>query len=552
LLEEICQAKVDGDANDQLYGWPWIWYVGLRLRRAEAFLGTKLDEKQIINGLKARGFDAEHFSLSNEAKKHIGKPYVFGASYKKNLEDCFDCSYLVERIYSKIGVVIGHTAEAQYKSGKSIEVSELKPGDLLFYSGHWDKLNPKSRGDIGHVGMYLGGGNVLEASQYSYNAKTKKYDKLKNAGVRYAKLSDYTNNPSFKGARRYIGSMNHIIAVVAPWWRSDITTEVDLIEEAAKILGYENLLATLPELPTMQTSEHQMLPGLMGMREDLVAQGLFEITSYSFVSAKDLQKTGVEPNMVLSIENPMSHEQAYLRNSLLSSHLQTAARNNTYYQSSFGYFEIARAYQANPTSPTKADENWHLAVTAVGQDSLGRLKGILDMLSERYGLNLIYSRNDKKPFVAGRGANIISKRLAGSKGSYGQLLLGLLKSFDLSAEVSFAEIVLPSQAVFDEPVKKSQALLPYQLINRDVTVELNNEILWQTIKEVADSTESVKRTVFIEEFSNDQLSGQGRKKVSLRIWLDCGAQPKQEEIARQFELLTAKLLNSKMLGKIKI
>jgi phenylalanyl-tRNA synthetase beta subunit len=540
LLEQICSAKIVSEPNDQLYGWPWVRHIGLRLRRAEAVLGTKLDEKQIIAGLKNRGFDAEHFSLSNEAKKHLDKPYVLGSSFKTHGTTCFDCSYLTQYIYDLIGTSIPATAKAQYDNGEAVALDALKAGDLIFLERPFeDKQLAKERDGIRHVGMYMGNMQVLEAS----------YDKGK---VVLTGLNDFNNSGKVRGVRRYLQTFNHIIAVTAPWWRTDVTSEADLIEEAAKIVGYENMPDSLPELPPMNTIDHQMLPGLMAMREDLVASGLFEITSYSFVSEKDLQKTGVDTKAVLAIENPMSHEQAFLRNSLLSSHLQVAKRNNTYYQESYGYFELARAYSANSKSKTLADETWHLAITVIGNESLFKLKGILDMVSQRYSLDLRYSRYDNDSYITGRGAEIESQRLNNVVGSYGQILPAMLKSFDINNEVSFAEIVLPDQTIFTESTKKSQALLPYQLISRDLTIEFENEILWQNIADVVVDTPFVKRVKFIDAFSNEELLIKGRKKVSLRVWLDCGAQPTAKDISNNCDLVSKAILSSKILGKTKI
>ncbi len=547
LLQDICKAELIDEVNDQLYAWPWISYVGLRQRRAEMVLGTKLNEKEIIDGLRARGFSAEHFSLSAEAKKHLGKPYLYGASFKKNAEDAFDCSYLTERIYSKIGVSIGHTAEQQFKSGKSVEIDQLRPGDLLFYSGHWEKMDAKSRGDIGHVGMYIGKDQIIEASQYEWNVKTKKYVKRVDANVHLVTLDDFIKNPSYKGARRYVDSFNHIIAVVSPWWRTDITKEVDLIEEAAKIHGYENMPSELPGLPPMDTTNHQMLPGLMDMREDLVASGLFEVTTYSFVSEQDLLDTNSSPDSVLAIENPMSKEQAYLRNSLLSSHLQTVARNNTFYQKDYGFFELGRVYDKSPRSKTLAEESWRLAITAVGANGIQRIKSILDMCNSRYQLGFRYERCENTNYLDGRVAKYTSQRIPEVEGRYGQIKPVCLKQFGINAEVSFAEVVLPDQAIFGERMQKSVPLLPYQLISRDITVEVLDQTLWQDLELLILAHQQVVRVNFLQEFTDEELIAKGRKRVSMRVWIDCGANPKQKAIANLLKDIEDGLLNKKNL-----
>jgi phenylalanyl-tRNA synthetase beta subunit len=566
LLVDICSAKPVSEPNDQLYGWPWIRHIGLRLRRAEAVLGTKLDERQIIDGLRARGFDAEHFSIAKEAKKHLGKPYLMGASFRVNGEDAFDCSYLIDRIYSKIGVFVGHTALGQFHHGEAVEIDSLKAGDVLFIEGKIEKsaidhyysqdehgkrikktLQKPMR--VGHNGLYIGGGKVIQASHFE--KKNGAWIERKNAGVNIVAVEEFTKAKDYLGARRYVKNFNHTIAITSPWWRSDVTTEADVIEEAAKIIGYDNLPNDLPELPPMDTSSHQMLPGLMALRKDLVAIGLFEITTYSFVSEKDLQKTASSSEDVLAIENPMSHEQAYLRSSLLSSHLQTAARNKSYYEDIYGYFELARVYIKNQKSPTLTDESWHLGITVIGDDSVARVKRVFDMVTKRYQLDFRYTRVEDSLYITGRTADVKSLRVPEVVGKYGQLQPNVLQSFGVQAELSFGEITLDS-AMFVEPSQKSQPLLPYQLISRDVTLEVEKNVLWQTIELLYAAQAGVERTKFLDEFSDADLKKNNRKRVSLRIWLDCGAQPKQAEIAAATDSIEKAILGSKELVQAKI
>jgi cell wall-associated NlpC family hydrolase len=84
------------------------------------------------------------------AKKQIGDSYRYGATGPNS----WDCSGLTGGAWKAAGVKIPRTSQAQYRSGKKVSKSNLKPGDLVFfYSG------------ITHVGIYAGGGNVIHASR---------------------------------------------------------------------------------------------------------------------------------------------------------------------------------------------------------------------------------------------------------------------------------------------------------------------------------------------------------------------------------------------------
>ena len=84
----------------------------------------------------------------NTAKAQLGKPYVYGAAGP----DSFDCSGLTMYAWRAGGVGLPHSAEMQYNAIAHISVSQLQPGDLIFYGT-----------PIHHVGMYVGGGQMIEA-----------------------------------------------------------------------------------------------------------------------------------------------------------------------------------------------------------------------------------------------------------------------------------------------------------------------------------------------------------------------------------------------------
>ena len=90
------------------------------------------------------------------AKAQIGKPYQFGAAGP----DAYDCSGLVYAAYAAAGIHIARTTYQWQQDGPVIPLSQIQPGDLLFSAGSdGTPTNP------GHVVMYLGGGQVIQAPQ---------------------------------------------------------------------------------------------------------------------------------------------------------------------------------------------------------------------------------------------------------------------------------------------------------------------------------------------------------------------------------------------------
>jgi len=88
------------------------------------------------------------------ARAQLGKPYVWGATGPAS----FDCSGLTGWAYAQAGIRLPRTAAQQYFAGPHVGLSELAPGDLLFWAS--DLRDPQS---IHHVAIYLGGGLMLAA-----------------------------------------------------------------------------------------------------------------------------------------------------------------------------------------------------------------------------------------------------------------------------------------------------------------------------------------------------------------------------------------------------
>ena len=96
------------------------------------------------------------------AVSRLGMPYVWGA----NGPTSFDCSGLVQWSFAQAGVVMPRVAADQARTGPAVPVSQLAPGDLLFY--HTD---PTAPGYISHVAIYLGGGKMIQAPEPGMNVE---------------------------------------------------------------------------------------------------------------------------------------------------------------------------------------------------------------------------------------------------------------------------------------------------------------------------------------------------------------------------------------------
>ena len=116
-------------------------------------VGYALDTAMTMTEVKyGRGVTNVGINIAEYAVQYVGNPYVYGGT---SLTKGADCSGFTLTIYKKYGVTMSHSARAQSKLGTSVAISELLPGDLVFYSD--------STG-INHVTIYIGNGQVVHAS----------------------------------------------------------------------------------------------------------------------------------------------------------------------------------------------------------------------------------------------------------------------------------------------------------------------------------------------------------------------------------------------------
>jgi len=119
------------------------------------------------------------------AKKHLGKPYKYGAPLSQ-APKIFDCSSFIQYLYKRIGIDLPRDALDQAHLGKRInpKKGKLEPGDLIFIKGKWGHYNPEFPQGIGHVAIYIGNGKIIHA-KYEKNPDGSENGKVREDPVKW-------------------------------------------------------------------------------------------------------------------------------------------------------------------------------------------------------------------------------------------------------------------------------------------------------------------------------------------------------------------------------
>ncbi len=310
---------------------------------------------------------------------------------------------------------------------------------------------------------------------------------------------------------RSIKTKNHF-AVGIPRHRPDVTSEIDLIEEIARIYGYENVPQTQPTVePQVSAGEPRDLVSLI--KDILVGLGSNEVITYGLMDKDLLRDFGMyQGPEVIEILNPLSKEQEILRPGLIPSLAACVAYNLNQKQDYINIFEVAKVFLQSKACP---QEELRLGIALCGiksllleqgliKDPAGllHLKGVLEALFARLGVR-DYNFNAKD------NTSAITVYAGGEKiGLMAKLEKSVLDKLDIKNKDVFAlELSLDRLLFFINLNKKFSHLPIYPGISRDISLILKEEIsvgdILKAIKE--EGQPLLKQAAVVDYYKGKQI-----------------------------------------------
>lgn len=314
--------------------------------------------------------------------------------------------------------------------------------------------------------------------------------------------------------------------VTAPSSRFDIEREEDLIEEVARIFGYDNIPTATPAGALTLAIEPEARIGELALREQLAARGYYEAVNLSFVAAELLADWGFAERLV-PLANPLSADLAVMRPSLLPGLVEALRHNRARQQERVRLFEVARVFaQGNPPVETPS-----LAVVAGGKaraEQWGEpsraldffdLKGDLDALIAWGGEPQRWSVHaDGLPgwLHPGRGARVA--RDGATVGYLGALHPQLARTLDLGPDVHVLELAL--EPLLARRLPQARAVPRFPAVRRDIAVDLPESVAWSQIEQLVRRTlgERLKELRLFDRYSGKGVEA-GRKSLAMGLIL---------------------------------
>jgi phenylalanyl-tRNA synthetase beta chain len=297
------------------------------------------------------------------------------------------------------------------------------------------------------------------------------------------------------------------LKVGIPLWRAgDLEREIDLIEEVARLHGYEKIRTTVPMVreETLQENRNYLLT--RKIREILIGCGLDEAQTFSLVDPK------MAGEDALQLKNPMTPEESVLRSDLLPGLLKAVSRNLRHQIDEVKLFEIGYVFIKGESKLPQEKLKAAGALTGKGEDFY-RVKNIVEnLLSEFPAIwKLQATTNDK--LHPGQSAAILFGPKQKVLGQFGKLHPELKRRWDLRPEVFVFDIDLEVLREHLGTVRRYRALPRFPRVDRDLAMFVPEGV---TAQAIADLIRRVGGELLEEVFLFDQYKNSQAYRLSFR------------------------------------
>lgn len=316
--------------------------------------------------------------------------------------------------------------------------------------------------------------------------------------------------------------------VDAPYWRSDVKEEVDIVEEIARVIGYDNLGTTMLSQSLPKYDTNPIIPFKRKVRDILVGFGFQEIVSNPLTSSEALNKVKVKKadieKTLLRVVNPMSKEQEFLRTNMRADLLTALTSNRRHEEGSIKLFEIGRIYiprEGNvPLEPEMlygliagplGAKEW--SVKEKGYDFYD-VKGVVEHLMDMCGISATYEVSEDEGLKPGYQANVL---VDGKKvGVIGELHPTVAKNWEITEPVFMIGLSMAALLLHASSGKLYDPIPKYPAVLRDLAIVLDKGITHQKVEDTLSSFPLVRDVSLFDVYEGKQVA-EGKRSLAYRL-----------------------------------
>ena len=311
------------------------------------------------------------------------------------------------------------------------------------------------------------------------------------------------------------------LKVDAPYWRTDIGIEDDLVEEVARIRGYDDI-PTTPLSGRIPPNEPDDARRLRDRVKDVLAgSGMQEVVNYSLSDVKGLENAGLShlaQMKPLKVANPLRVEQEYLRLSLRPGLLANVEHNKKYHHGPLLMFEAGKVYIPRNRDLPEEQEVLAGVVTGDPDDPIAgflRAKGVLEMMLGRLGVEAQFERGEGEGLHPGRVVQVSARgeRLA----VLGEVHPQVLEAFDIEgASVHVFDVDMARLLAHLPATKRYRPVSRYPGALRDLALIVDADTPSTAVQDVIESFPLVTSVELFDVYTGDQVA-EDKKSLAFRV-----------------------------------
>lgn len=275
--------------------------------------------------------------------------------------------------------------------------------------------------------------------------------------------------------------------ITLPTFRIDLAIKEDIAEEVARIYGYDKIPTTVFDVTTNRDSKHKNDLLKEEVINALIASGLNQSVSYSFVSPKVFDKIKLPQDSqlrdVVKIKNPLGEDYSVMRTSTLPSIMECLGRNYARSNDYVRLFEIGKVYIKNEVETELPTEKNVLTLGMYGKCDFLDLKGVVENVLDRLGIKKAkFVRESENPtFHPGKTAGL---QLRGKQiGVFGEIHPDVEEEYGLDTPCYVAELDLDALYEAADTKKVYTPIPKFPAATRDIAILVDDSVLAGDIEE---------------------------------------------------------------------
>ncbi|MEA3548812.1 MAG: phenylalanine--tRNA ligase subunit beta [Thermodesulfobacteriota bacterium] len=326
------------------------------------------------------------------------------------------------------------------------------------------------------------------------------------------------------------------LSVTPPSFRVDIEREIDLVEEIARLKGYNEIPTSLPVVP-MSFPEHDEARDLRKQLADIMTSlGFYEAINYSFVAEKHFDMLDLPENdplrQTVRLMNPLAEDQNVMRTTLLPGLLENVRRNVNHQVADIKLFEIGKVFHPHAGN-LLPDEKFRLTAVLSGRRAPGSpvihfknqetdfldAKGVAETILRELQLIQIELLPTDSIISYGAAGNIVELRTNDHViGHCGQISAKILKTFGIRQDVFYLDLDFDALSSLEQGRKAFSPLPRYPAVKWDLAVLVADTVGGgEILKSIKEADEPLfEHAEIFDLFHGDHIES-GRKSVAISI-----------------------------------